>query len=78
MKGYVVTVSAAALVASSLALAAPQAQDAGAEIEHTLVTVQLAVADVQRLVFDEQADELAVRHVDARFAGLRITVDGLG
>ena len=30
MKGYVVTVSAAALVASSLALAAPQAQDAGA------------------------------------------------
>jgi glucoamylase len=30
MKGYVVTVSAAALVASSLALAAPQAQGAGA------------------------------------------------
>ena len=30
MKGYIVTVSAAALVASSLALAAPQAQGADA------------------------------------------------
>ena len=29
MKGYVVTVSAVAMVASSLALAAPQAQGAG-------------------------------------------------
>jgi hypothetical protein len=29
MKGYVVTVSAVAVVASSLALAAPQAQGAG-------------------------------------------------
>ena len=38
---------------------------------------QLAVADVERLVVDEQADELAVGDVDDRLARLRVAVAGL-
>ena len=38
---------------------------------------QLAVAHVERLVVDEQADDLAVGHVDDRLAGLRVAVAGL-
>ena len=40
------------------------AQDPGAEVEHPLVAAQLAVAHVERLVVDEQPDQLAVGDVD--------------
>ena len=36
------------------------------------------VAQVERLVVDEQPDELAVGDVDDRLAGLRVAVPGLG
>ena len=39
---------------------------------------QLAVADVERLVVDEQPDDLAVGDVDDRLAVLRVAVGGLG
>ena len=39
---------------------------------------QVAVADVERLVVDEQPDDLAVRDVDDRLAGVRVAVGGLG
>ena len=39
-----------------------------AQVEHALVAAQLAVADVERLVVDEQADDLAVGDVDHRLA----------
>ena len=39
---------------------------------------QTAVADVERLVVDEQADDLAVGHVHDRLARLRIAETGLG
>ena len=45
-------------------------QHAGAKVEHAIVREQLAVAHVERLVVDEQADELAVGHVDERLARL--------
>ena len=38
----------------------------------------LAEADVERLVVDQQPDDLAVRDVHHRLAGLRIAVAGLG
>ena len=47
------------------------AQHAGAQVQHALVAAQLAVADVERLVVDEQADELAVGDVDDRLAATR-------
>jgi hypothetical protein len=50
------------------------AQEAGAEIELALVREQLAVADVERLVVDEQADDLAVGDVDDRLPQLRVAV----
>ena len=53
-------------------------QHAGAEVEHALVREQLAVADVEGLVVDEQADDLAVGHVHDRLARLRVAVAGLG
>ena len=53
-------------------------QQAGAQVEHALVTTQLAVAQIQRLVLDEQADQLAVRDVDDRLPGFGIAVAGLG
>ena len=40
--------------------------------------VQRAVADVERLVVDEQPDQLAVGDVDGRLAGLGVAVAGLG
>ena len=58
-------------------LGAP-AEQAGAEVELALVCEQLPVADVERLVVDEQADELPVRGVDDRLAGLRVAEAGLG
>lgn len=39
---------------------------------------QLAVADVERLIIDEEPDHLPVGHVDQRLAGLRVPVAGLG
>ena len=39
---------------------------------------KLAVAHVEWLVLDQQADDLAVRHVDHGLARLRISVAGLG
>ena len=54
------------------------AQDAGAQVELALVREQLPVADVERLVVDEQPDDLPVRHVDDRLAGLRVAVARLG
>ena len=54
------------------------AQHAGAEVELALVREQLAVADVERLVVDQQPDDLAVGHVDDRLARLGVAVAGLG
>src|SRR5215204_4607904 len=49
-------------------------QDTGAEVELALVREQPAVAQVERLVVDEQADDLAVGDVDDRLARLRVSV----
>ncbi|OLB96540.1 MAG: hypothetical protein AUI15_14030 [Actinobacteria bacterium 13_2_20CM_2_66_6] len=49
-------------------------QEAGLEVEHPLVGEELAVADVERLVFDHQPDDLAVGHVDQRLPCLGIAV----
>src|SRR5215213_7340134 len=51
-------------------------QDTGAEVELALVREQPAVAQVERLVVDEQADDLAVGDVDDRLARLRVPVGG--
>ena len=53
-------------------------QRAGPQVEHPLVVEQLAVADVERLVVDQQPDQLAVGDVDDRLAGLGVAVAGLG
>ena len=53
-------------------------QRSGAQVENPLVVEQFAVADVERLVVDQQADDLAVGDVDERLAGLRVAVSGLG
>src|SRR6202012_3309105 len=42
------------------------------------VGVQRAVPDVERLVVDQQPDQLAVGDVDDRLAGLGVAVTGLG
>ena len=47
-------------------------------VEQPLVLDQRAVAQIERLVLDEQADDLAVGDVDHRLAGLGIAVAGLG
>jgi hypothetical protein len=47
-------------------------------IEHAIVRAELAIAHVEGLVIDEQADELAIRHVDDGLARLRRSVLGLG
>jgi len=39
---------------------------------------EVAVSDVEGLVVDEQADDLAVGHVDQRLPGLRIAVRRFG
>ena len=54
------------------------AQDAGAQVQRALVALDGAVAQVERLVVDEQAQDLAVRDVDHRLARLRVAVAGLG
>ena len=45
-------------------------QNARAQVEYPLVAVELAAVDVERLVLDEEPDELAVGHVDDRLAVL--------
>ena len=52
-------------------------QRAGAEVELALVVVQVPAVDVQRLVLDQQPDELAVGHVDHALAVLRVAVGAL-
>ena len=54
------------------------AQRSVAQIEHPLVRLERAVADVERLVVDEQADELAVGDIDDGLPGLGVAVSGLG
>ena len=56
----------------------PPGQRAGPEVQHPLMLQQLAVADVERLVVDEQPDQLPVGDVDHRLAGLREAEAGLG
>ena len=56
----------------------PPREGSRAQVEHALVREQLPVADVERLVVDEQADDLRVRDVDDRLARLRIAVARLG
>ena len=46
----------------------------GAHVEHAFVLAQLAVADIERFVLDEQADDLAVRDVDDRLTRLGVAV----
>src|SRR5674536_235185 len=41
-------------------------QRAGAQVEHALVLAQLAVPHVERLIVDEQPNQLAIRDVDDR------------
>ena len=53
------------------------AQHAGAQVERAAVRDQRAVAHVEGLVVDQQADELAVGDVDDGLAVLRIAVAGL-
>ena len=53
-------------------------EGAGPQVERALVLQQLAVADVERLVVDEQAQQLAVRDVDDGLAVLGVAVAGLG
>ena len=48
------------------------------KVEHALVGKEVAVSDVEGLVVDEQADDLAVGHVDQRLPGLRIAVRRFG
>lgn len=53
-------------------------QRAAAEVEHAVVRGRDAVAHVQRLVLDQQPDDLAVGHVDDGLAFLRIAVTAFG
>ena len=53
-------------------------QVARSEIEDALVADQRAVAQVERLVLDQQPDDLAVGDVDHRLAVLRVAESGFG
>src|SRR6266516_2771575 len=53
------------------------AQYAGAQVELALVRKELPIADVERLVVDEQTDDLSVRDVDDRLARLGVAVAAL-
>src|SRR5690606_13887008 len=50
----------------------------GTEVEDPEVVRGVAVTHVERFVLDEQADDLAVGHVDDGLAGLRIAVGAFG
>ncbi len=53
-------------------------QQPGAEVQAPLVVDEPAVAQVERLVVDQQPDDLAVGDVDDGLAGLGVAVAGLG
>ena len=53
-------------------------QRARLQVQHALVAVHLAVAQVERLVVHQQPDDLAVGDVDDRLARLRVAVPALG
>jgi hypothetical protein len=53
-------------------------QHARLQVERPLVRDQRAVPDVERLVVDEEADDLAVGDVDDRLPRLRVAISGLG
>ncbi len=53
-------------------------QHALTQVEDPLVGDQLAVAQVERLVLDQQADDLAVGHIDDLLARLGVAVARLG
>jgi len=53
-------------------------QRPGAEVEYPVVLEGAAVPHVQRLVLDQQPDDLAVGHVDHGLAGFRVAVPAFG
>ena len=53
-------------------------QHAGPQVQFPLVAAELTQAQVERLIVDEQADDLAVGDVDHGLARLGIAVAGLG
>ena len=53
-------------------------QDSVAQVEHALVRMQAAIAHVERLIVDEQADDLAVGDVQDRLAGFGVAVACFG
>ncbi len=53
-------------------------QRACPQVEHAIVRVQRAVADVERLIVDQQPDQLAVGDVDGRLTRLGVAVARLG
>lgn len=54
------------------------AQQPGAEVEHAFVGEQLAEADVERLVVDQEPHDLPVRDVHDHLTGLRVAVARFG
>ena len=54
------------------------AQLPAAEIQHPLVGDKSPIADVEGLIIDQEADQLAVGHVDDGLTGLGVAVTGLG
>src|ERR1019366_2794809 len=50
---------------------------AGAKVERPFVVTQLAEADVEGLIVDQQTDDLAVGHVDPRLPSLGVAIAGL-
>jgi hypothetical protein len=54
------------------------AQHTRAKVQHPLVAHKLAEAHVERLVINQEPDDLAVGHVDRGRARLRVAVASLG
>jgi len=52
-------------------------QHPGPQAEHTLVPAQLAVPDIERLILDQQPDDLAIRDAHHRLPILGITIPSL-
>src|SRR5712691_7467315 len=53
------------------------AQHSVAQVKFPLVVMYIAVANVKRLVVDQQADEFAVGDIDNRLSGLGVGVSSL-
>ena len=53
-------------------------KDSRTQVKHAFVPAQFAVAKVERLVLDEQAQNLPVREVDDRLSLFRVAVPRLG